>query len=343
MGLKALSKIQLGQEGAGTPGTPVAADTIWRGPFAGLKDARNTEPIEEDLGVAMKSSRKFASQLLAEFSFPTCPLTPEQCVHVFEAGIKQVNTGVGDGVGSSGYVYSYPFGLASVNDISTYTIETGDDVEAEEAEYMFCTAFTISGVKGQPIEISSDWMGRQVSSSSFTGGLSVPTVSEIAAINSTLYIDDPGGSMGNTAISAGNIMEFTLSVTTGRTALFTADSGNLYFVEEYFDIDAVEATLELKWLHKAAVLAEKTAWRANTNRLVQIDCLGDAYGTAGTGTDLNGYKGLRIQFPGSYNEFSAVEHDAGQSIVTATLTGGYETVSGEVLTIKVYNELAAVP
>ena len=54
-------------------------------------------------------------------------------------------------------------------------------------------------------------------------------------------------------------------------------------------------------------------------------------------------KGIRISFPGSYEEFSAVEHDEGKSIITATLTGGYENESGEVLTIDVYNELANLP
>ena len=103
MGHKGLSKIQLGQET--TNGTLVAADTIWRGPFAGLKDARETESIEENIGIAPKSSRKFAAGLLAEIGLPVVALAPEQAVHVFEAGIKKVNTGVVDGTASSGYQF----------------------------------------------------------------------------------------------------------------------------------------------------------------------------------------------------------------------------------------------
>lgn len=336
MGHKALSKVQLGQETV--KGTAVAADFLWRGPFAGLQDARSTEPIEEDLGIAMKSSRKFSAQVLAELSLPAAALTPEQSPHIFEAGIKQVNTGVADGTSSSGYVYSYPFGLTTINDVSTYTIETGDEDQAEEAEYCFVSAFTISAVKGQVVEISSDWMGRQVQNATFTGALSAPAVSELAAVNSVLYIDDPSGTIGTTQVSAGNILEWSLEVTTGRVALFTADSGNLYFVEQYFNIDEVEAVLEIKWLHKSDAVAEKAKFQSSTNRLIQIDVLGDAYATPGTGTDLNGVKGLRIQFPGSYDEFSAIEHEDGKSIVTATISGGYDAESGEVLTINVYNE-----
>jgi hypothetical protein len=341
MGHKALSKVQMGQES--TPGTAVAADFIWRGPFAGLDDQSETEMIEEDIGVAMKSSRKFRSKLLAEMSFPATPLTPEQACHIMEAGIKQVNTGVADGTSTSGYEYAYPFGLNSINTVSTYTIETGDETAAEEGEYMVCTSFTISAVAGQIVEISSEWIGRQVSSSSFTAALSAPAVTELAAINTTLYIDEPSGTIGTTAISAGNILEFNLEVTTGQAALFTADSGNLYFVENYFNIDEVEATLEIKFLHKAAGIAEKAAWQANTNRLVQIEVAGEDYSDVGTGTALNGKKGLIIQFPGSYDDFSAIEHEDGKSIITATLTGGYENESGEVLTIRLLNELSALP
>lgn len=336
MGYKALSKVQLGQEA--TPGTAVAADFIWRGPFAGLKDGRETERVEEDLGVAMKSSRKYAAMLLAELSMPTTPLTPEQAPHIFEAGIKQVNTGVADGAASSGYVYSYPFGLATINDVSTYTIETGDDTQAEEAEFCYVKAFTITAVKGKVVEISADWEGRQVANSTFTGALTAPSVSEIFGSNGTVYIDDPSGTIGTTQVTAGNLLEFTLDVTTGRVPEFTADSGELYFVGQYFNIDEFEATLEMKWIHGSAANAEKAKWRSNTNRLVRIEFTGDAYGTPGTGTDLNGFKGLRIDFPGSYDEFSAVEHEDGRSIVTATLSGGYDEESGEVLTINVYNE-----
>lgn len=341
MGHKALSKVQMGQEA--TAGTAVAADFIWRGPFAGLKDARKTEAVEENLGVALKSSRKYASQLMAEFSMPVTNLTPEQAPHIFEAGIKQVNTGVADGAASSGYQYAYPFPLTSLNTISTYTIETGDETQAEEAEYCFVKSFTITAVKGESVQISAEWAGRQVTNATFTGALSAPTVSEIHSTSGTLYIDPTTNPFGTTAVGAGNVLEATLNVTTGLVPLFTIDSGQLYFHSMHFDSDTFEATLEIKFIHDTAAVAEKTAWRANTDRLVQLEFLGDAYGTAGTGTLLGGYKGIQIQFPGSYQEFSAIEHEEGKSIVTATLTGGYENSSGEGLQIIVCNELTSLP
>lgn len=341
MGHKALSKVQMGQEGVA--GTAVAADFIWRGPYAGLKDARSTERVEEDLGIALKSSRKYASMLLAEFGMPVTNLTPEQAVHIFEAGIKQVNTGVADGTASSGYLYTYPFPLTSLNTISTYTIETGDESQAEEAEYCFVKAFTISATKGESVQISAEWVGRQVTNATFTPALSAPTVSEIHSSSGLVWIDDPGSGFGTTAVAAGNILEMTLNVTTGLVPMFTIDSGNLYFHSMHFDSDSFEASMEIKFVHDTLAVAEKAKWRANTDRLVQVQFTGDAYGTVGSGTLLSGYKGIQIQFPCSYEDFSAIEHEEGKSIVTATLSGGYENSSAEGLEIIVANEVASVP
>lgn len=340
MGNKALSKVQLGLEA--TQGTAVAADFIWRGPFAGLKDARTTNLVEENIGIALPSSMSYASGEMAEWSQPVTQFTPELAPHIFEAGIKQVGTGVADG-DSSGYLYSYPFGTTSLNTVQTYTIETGDEDQAEEAEFCFVKSFTITGTPGEALSISSEWAGRRVADSTFTsiGGGGVIDVSYIHSTTGSLWIDNNSSSFGTTAVSAGNLMEMTLSVTTGQTALFTIDSGQLYFSGIYFNSDDFEATLELKFIHNSTTHAEKTAWRANTQRLVRLEFTGDAYGTPGTTGDFT-TKALRIDFPGAWTDFTSIEHDEGKSIISGTLSGGYDTVSQDVLTLVVANELATL-
>jgi hypothetical protein len=340
MGHKALSKVQFGQETV--QGTAVAADFIWRGPFAGLKDARTTESVDEQLGIALKSSRKFAAQLMAEFSQPVTNFTPEQAPHVFEAGIKQVNTGVADGAGSTGFKYSYPFGTTSINSVSTYTIETGDESQAEEAEFCFVKSFTITAVKGQAVQISAEWAGRTVADTTFTPALSAPAVTEVHASAGSIWIDNAAGTFGTTAIASGNIMEMTFEVTTGLVPLFTIDSGQLYFQGIHFNVDEFEASMELKWIHDTAAVTEKGLWRTNTDRLIRVEFDGEAYATPGSGTDLDGVKGLRIDFPCSYDEFSAIEFDEGKSIVTASASGGYENAGADGLALYVYNEDATL-
>ena len=186
MGHKGLSKIQLGRETVA--GTAVPATTIFRGPFVGLQDARETIPVDEQIGIAMPSSRKYSGKLMGEISFPATPLTPEQFPHFLEAGIKEVGTGVADGSASSGYVYEYPFGKTSINTVKPYTIETGDETQAEEMEYSVVSNFVVSAVRGEAVQMSADWFGRQVSDVSFTGALSAPSVSHVLASTGNLYI-----------------------------------------------------------------------------------------------------------------------------------------------------------
>ena len=73
-----------------------------------------------------------------------------------------------------------------------------------------------------------------------------------------------------------------------------------------------------------------------------MEFTGDAYGTVGTGTAFDGKTGLRIDFPGSYEEFSAIEFDEGKSVVTAKLTGGYENTSGEGLELMIASEVVSL-
>ena len=178
MGQKWASKIQLGRET--TAGTAVAATAIWRGAGGAIQDDRAVEMVEELIGIAMPTNRSYIGQLGASLSMAETPATFEQIVHILEAGIKSVGSGASDGVGS-GKVYSYPVGMSSANSIKTYTIETGDNQQAEEMEFAFVESFTLSGERGQPVMLSADWIGRQVSATSFTGALAVPTVEDIIA------------------------------------------------------------------------------------------------------------------------------------------------------------------
>lgn len=339
MGHKALSKVQLGQEA--TPGIAVPADFVWRGPFAGLADARTTEMVDEQIGVALPSSRSYAAQLMAEWSQPVTPLTPQQAPHIFEAGIKAVGAGVADG-DSSGFLYRYPFGTTAINQIATYTIEAGDETQAEKAEYCFVRSFTITANRGEVLQISSEWAGRFVENAAFTAGVTAPAVSHIHASQGQVFIDNNDGAFGDSQLAPGNVLSMTLNVTTGWTALFTVDSGQLYFHGHYFNIDEFEASLEMTFVYDTAAIAERELWRANEPRLVRVQFLGEAYATPGTTGEFT-TNAFRVDFPGAWESFNAVEHDEGLSIVNATLRGGYDNESAEGLELWVANELATLP
>lgn len=333
-------KIQLGREG--TAGQHAPGVTIWRGDGGNLEDTREPQLVPERTGKTLPTTRNFTPQLGAALNMAATPLTPEQVVHILEAGVKSVGSGTADGVGSSGSTYEYRQGLSSLNNLKTYTIETGDNEAAEAAEHCFVSDFTFSGERGEAIMMSANWMGRQVSASSFHAGATAPSVTEVMSSGS-IFIDAASGNIGSTQIGAGNILNWELNVTTGWKPKFTVDSGELYFQDVVFDKDEFSWELNVTYVHDDTARNELSAYRNNEPRLVRLDFAGADYSASGTGTVFGGKKGIRIDTPGLYTDFTALEGEDGISTVQATITGGYDETSDEVPSILVANESDSVP
>jgi hypothetical protein len=334
-GGKWAQKVQLGREA--TPGTAVAATAIWRGPAKNLSDNREVEFVDEQIGIAVPTDRSYIGKVGGGLAMAPTPATFEQLPHLLEAGIKLVGTGVADGVGT-GKIYDYPVGLTAINTIRSYTIESGDNQQAEEMEYSFVEKFVLSGERGKAVMMSGDWIGRQVINTSFTGALTAPTVEDIRAQIGSLYIDAAGGTIGTTQVNT-TLLAFNLAVTTGWRAKWTLDSGQLYFNYIYFDPDSYEAKLGVTYEHNGTAVTEKTAWRNQTSRLVRLLFTGSALGTAGT----HASKKLILDLAGKYEKFDALDADDGNSIVKATFSSRYNATAAAAMTITVVNELAAIP
>jgi hypothetical protein len=335
-GKYANQKVQLGAES--TKGSAVAATTIWRG-HGDLVDDRNQIKIPEKVGIAVPTNRIAVGALLGKMTMPATPATFEQLPYILEAGIIK-ETPTQDGAGTD-YIYVYEMGKTTVNTIRTYTIESGDDQNAEEMEYGVVESFTLSGKYGELLQMSASWFGRQVANTTFTGSLSVPSVEEIIAANGSLAIDDNDGTMGSTSIAAGSLLEFNLSVNTGRQPRFTIDSSQKYFYEDTFDRQQFAAKLGMTWRHSADAKLERDNWRSETPRMIRLMFQGSAVGTPGTTYSV---LTLLIDMVGVYTKFNAIENDSGDSIVKAEFDIGYdETADIESLKITVVNELAALP
>lgn len=336
MGQKWAQKIQLGRET--TAGTAVAASTIWRGVGGMLKDDREVVMVEEQVGYAQTILRSYIGQIAGSLEMGSTPATFEQLPHILEASIKTVGAGAADGSGS-GKIYAYTAPTTSVNTIKTYTIETGDNQQAEEMAYCFVEKFTIGGKRGEAVMMEADWIGREVSNTTFTGSLAVPTVDEIITGTGLLYIDANSGTIGTTAVT-GTLLEWELSVTTGWRGKWTVDTGTLYFNFHYFDLDSYEAELSMTFEHDATLVAEKAFLRSNTSRLIRIKLEGPALTSAGT---TYSKKTLILDMPTIYTEFDALDSDEGNGIVQITGRVGYDPTDGTGLAITVVNELTSIP
>lgn len=338
-GIKALRRIQFGRES--TPGTIAAASTVWRGEGV-IEDTRVVSFPVEDIGIVPITTRNYQPMLGAKIALAQTPATFEQMLHIGEMGIKTVS-GSSDG---SGYVYTYNMPVltgtyltpsTSSVPVKSYTIEGGDNNEAEVMPFSFITDFELSFKAGEAVMVSANIEGRTVTTQAFTSSTiaTVPTVEEILTSKGKIYVDSTTATAGTTQI-ANEILSGSLKVKSGLKAVPTAD-GNLYF--SFIKGVRPEVTLDLTFEHSTKAAAEKALWRAGTPRLYQLNFSGSELGTPGSTYST---KKLIVNMAGLYEKFSALDEDDGDDTITATLRGGYNSTAALFFQMIVVNELSAV-
>lgn len=341
-GVKALRKLQFGRET--TAGSAVAATTVFRGEGV-IKDTRKVEFPTEDVGYIGGVTRNYSPLLGAELKIPATPATFEQLPHIFEMGIISTS-GVRDSAASSDYIYTYPLpttqnmflsATSSALPIKSYTIQGGDNNQAEVMEFSHVTDFELNFKAGEALMVSATIAGRQVALTTFTAALTPPTVYEILGSKAKLYIDAIAGTIGTTQIT-GELLSAKISVKTGLQAVNTAD-GNLYFT--FVKGVAPEVIWELVFEHSTNALAEKVFWRSGTARLFQLKFESPtALTTPGTTYT---YKTLKCNLAGLYESFSELGDQDGDDILTAKIRGGYNSTAAQFASFVVVNELSTIP
>jgi hypothetical protein len=343
-GRRQLSKVQWGKES--TAGTAVAATAIWRGTASFLDDQRVIEYVEEHIGIIGGTDRTIIPKLFGMLELAQTNATFEQLPYLFAMLLGGPTTGSADGSGSSGYKYTTNVPETSAPTLASYTIETGDDAEAEEMEYAHCVKITLSGVAGQGLKVSATIAGRQVTRTTFTGLLVLDDVEDILASKGKLYLDDVGGTIGTTQVSS-QLLGFELTVEVAWVPKFTMD-GNLYFSFPHYTGHTITGKFTYEHDSSASgtkvvgATSEKAKWRSQTPRLMRLEFTGGAYATAGTGTTFSGLKGLRIDLPIKYTKFSTVDEQDGNSIITAEWTSKYNSTAADAGQFLIANESTAL-
>lgn len=326
-GSRAFRYLQLGRET--TSGTAVAATTIWRGQGA-LQEERNTQFPPEDVGIAGGADRSYVDFIGATLDMDETPLTFEQLPYILSAGVKNTTSGSADGSGS-GKIYAYPLSTTSANSLTTYTIEGGDDQQEEEMEYSFVESFNLTGKAAEAWMMTGTWRGRQITASTKTGSLSIPSVEEALFQKCSLYIDNSGGTIGSTQKS-NTLIAADLKVTTGYQARWTAD-GNLYFSQPVLGIP--EVTLDVTFLYDGTATAEKANWRSGTARLIRLQTIGSALTTAGTSYT---NKTVRMDLAGRWVSFDKLDEDNGNDVVSGQFRARYNATAALFCNLTVVNE-----
>lgn len=331
-GIKSLRKIQMGAES--TAGTAVAATGLWRG-HGTIEDAREVKFTEEDIGYLSGVDRSYTPKLLAKLAMEPASATFEQFPYLCAASISNVVSGSADGVGS-GKIYTYTAPTTSKNTIKTYTLEGGDDQEEEEMEYSFVEDWTLEGKGGEALMMSANWLGRQVTVSTFTGAIALPSVEDIIFSLGKLYIDAVGGTIGTTQISSA-FLGAKIRYKSGWVPVWTAN-GQKYFT--FAKVTEPELTFDITFEHDADGAARKVDWRAETARKIRLQWEGSNLTTPGT---TYSKKTLRLDCAAKIEKVTKLGEINGNDILTASFRSRYNSTAALFAQVVVVNEVAALP
>jgi hypothetical protein len=332
-GIRALRKLQFGRNADSDSGEAIAATTIWRGTGT-IEDARDLHYIAEDVGILVGTDRTNTSQLNAKLSLDATPGTYEQLPHILEMGVKTASP-VSDSGGGTGYIYTYTFPTTSPNTIKPYCIQGGDNQQAEVANFMHATDFTLSGNEGKEWMMSANLFGRDVNNTTFTPGLTIPTVYEMNFGQTKLYIDNDSDTWGTT-IKSNTLLQASLKYKTGLVPKFTAD-GFLYF--SFAQTTMPDITLTLTFEHDTNSVTEKGFWRTETPRLIRLLNQGAALTTPGLYT----YRSMIADLAGKWIKFAKLGERNGNDILEGTFTGRYNDAKASAGSITVVNQLTSLP
>ena len=316
-GIRAFSKVQLGKET--TPGTNVAATTVWRGTGFIKDDIEVTFP-EETIGILSGTDRTYVSKYGATLEL-SGDLTFEQFGHIGNAGIKNVTPTTDT---SSAFIWTWNFPIQTTDavattDLTTISVEGGDNQQAEEFSYGYVPEFTIEGNAGEAATITAVVKGRQVANTTFAAA-TVPTVESVLVSKGYMYADPVTDTVGTTALSQ-TLLAFSLSVATGWKEIQAAD-GSLDF--SFIKQTMPEITREVTFEHNATSVAEKGYWRNQTPRQLRLKFLGSALTTTDAGATYD-TKTFIVDLVGKWESFDVLDEQDGNNIVKGTFRARYNS------------------
>ncbi len=341
-GREALTKVQIGRET--TPGTAVAATVIYRALAGHIDNQLQLNKIKENVGILGGTDRTNITKKMAAVALPESEATFEQLPIWFMSGFGGAHAGVADGTSSSGYKYltNVPTTAGFSLTGKTMTIETGDDIAVREMEHTITSNIKITSIGGEAVKVTVDVMGRQSSSASFTGGLSLVETEDIIASRGKLYLDAVGGSYGSTQISE-QLLAVELNIAIKWEPKYTHD-GNLY--PQFFHYVDHEITGSMTFEHDSTDIvgsgSQYTNWESMVPQRMRLEWLGSALDTPGTGTTFSGVKGFRVDLPIKWDKFDPLTSQNGNSTIVAAFTSRYNATVGNAGSFLIVNELTTL-
>jgi hypothetical protein len=328
MGSRYFSKVQYGKES--TRGTAVASTKILLGRVPNVNSDRAPVFPREDVGINAPAVRSVIHQYLYMNTLSTEHGYFQQLPMLFGCGLKGGVTATETTGSQADYLWTFTPSLTAANSPDALTIELGDDTQAFESEYCMFERIRISGevaqgMEASPVGVEADFFGRQLSPTTFTGALSLPTAEPINAKLSRFYLDTAWSGVGTTEKT--NILRgFDVEIVTGVHPKF-AGSANKYFNAHGEGLIEVTASFTFEGNSDADAIFD--AQQANTLQIVRLKVDG-----AQIGTGVN--HSLTIDIGGRWESVSPLGgEDRNNNLHTATLRGHYDATGAKMLQVAV--------
>lgn len=231
MGERVLSQIQYGPES--TRGTAVAATRKLGATIKAIPIDRKWEAVKYADGSRANATHKRNDVYLVEDTLTIEHGYFQAFPMLFQCSLDGTITPT-EQTGSQGdYLWTSLPSLTAANDPDTITLELGDNIQAYEIEYCMFRRIKISGKIAQdggpsPVSIEAEYFGRQVTPTTFTSSLSLPTGLEMLnAKFARLYLDTAWAGLGGTEQTS-LLREFEIELLAANHPKSTG-SGNRYF------------------------------------------------------------------------------------------------------------------
>jgi len=330
MGSRFWSMMQYGKESP--RGTAVAATKKWMGKVPAVNTDRKPVVPDENVGIRAKGVRSVIHQYLYNNTPSTEHGYFQQLPVVFGCGLKGGVTAAEQTPSQQDYLWNFTPSLVSgvSNAPDSLTIELGDDVQAFEAEFAMFERIRISGQVAQGMDVSSvnvecDFFARQLTPTTFTPAIALPTATEMNAKLARLYVDSAWSGVGGTEL-ADILRGFDIEIITGLHPKF-AGSANKYF--DGFGEGIISATAQFTLEGTSAADALFDAQQAKTFQAVRLAILGPQIGTGTTHS-------LKIDIGGVWESVSPLNgEDRGDNLHAATLIDYYDATGAKSLQVAV--------
>lgn len=314
-----------------TPGSANTPRYIWRGLFEMPDDQREVVNVEELNGIFGGTDRTYIPKLMGEITLGESELTFEEAPILFAAAGFGSAGGSTQGASGSANVYTFTIPVGTAPTMQSFTIEAGDNVEAEQMTFCIVNELKISFPGGEAVKAESTWMARSVERTNALGtfsavGTLVSPAEVILSGRGSVWMNPAvsGASFGQIQGTPGNLLGGELTFSDMYEAKFAIDSGNLYFSTAVWKGVTIEGELTYEVQNVGSTGAMGTAgqrqqWRDQQAQLMRLNFPG---GTIPIGTTHQN-KLFRVDLPIKYTKFDPLDDQNGNAIVTAQFFSKY--------------------